>query len=55
MGFDDEPIRIGRCENCGVEINSDDEHYELPDGSLYCSSDCLIEDFDKYHMWGEVD
>lgn len=54
MGSSEEPIRIGSCDYCGVGINSDEEHYELPDGTMYCSSDCLLEDMDKYHVWGEL-
>lgn len=51
----EEPDYLGKCEYCDVDIFSDEEHYELPDGALYCSIDCLAEDFDKYHVFGEVD
>ena len=55
MGENEEHVFLGDCEYCGVGIYSDWEHYEMPDGTLYCSSDCLLEDMDKYHMWGEID
>lgn len=49
------PVYLGECEYCGVSIYTDMEHYELPDETLYCSSECLLEDMDRYHQFGEVD
>ena len=49
------PAYLGECEYCGVSIYTDMEHYELPDETLYCSSECLLEDMDRYHQFGEVD
>lgn len=50
-----EPVWIGECRYCRCDIHSDEEHYELPDGTMYCSSACLIKDMDRYHEFGEVD
>ena len=49
------PMYLGRCEYCDKEIYSDEEHYELPDDTLYCSEDCLIAYYDAYHYWGVTD
>ena len=55
MGASEGPVYLGECEYCGVSIYTDMEHYELPDETLYCSSECLLEDMDRYHHFGEVD
>lgn len=52
MGASEGPAYIGQCECCGEYIYTDMEHYELPDDTLYCSSECLLEDMDKYHTFG---
>ena len=52
---DEGPAFIGKCDYCGQEIFSDMEHWELPHGGLYCSTDCLIYALDDYHIMGEID
>ena len=49
------PGYLGECECCGIGIYTDMEHYELPDETLYCSTECLMEDMDQYHYFGMVD
>ena len=50
-----EPEYIGKCDYCGQEVYSDMEHYEMPDGELYCCADCLLYAMDDYHVWGVID
>ena len=52
---DEGPEYLGKCKYCGMEIYTDMEHYEMPDGELYCSSDCLLYDLDDYHYMGVFD
>lgn len=49
------PTYIGKCDYCGREIYTDMEHWELPDGSLYCSTDCFLYVMDDYHYMGVID
>ena len=49
------PRYLGKCNYCGEDIYTDMEHWEMHDGILYCSMDCLLEDLECFHFMGVTD